>query len=148
VTLALAVAVAGALALGAGCDLHVDGGVTALASPDRAAFAERAGAVLAERCGTATCHGRTDRPYALFATLHHRLPELGTYAKRPLTEAEIDANYQATLGFLDADRALDTTLVRRALGVGGAGGHGGGAIFEAPSDPECRSLRAWIDGAP
>ncbi|MEZ4269135.1 MAG: hypothetical protein R3F39_22495 [Myxococcota bacterium] len=143
-------AVLGALALmsGAGCDNDGLGGLAPLRSPDRVAFAARAGEVLAQRCGTANCHGNAERPYALYAPLQRRQPEIGDYAKRPLTEAEIDANYVATLGFLDAERALDTTLLRRALAVGGAGSHGGGAVFEAPSDPECRALRDWIEGGP
>ncbi len=146
---ALAAALAAlALMSAAGCDADGLGDLAPLRSPDREAFAARAGEVLTQRCGTASCHGQAERPYALYAPLQRRQPEIGDYAKRPLTEAEIDANYLATLGFLDADRALDTTLLRRALAIGGAGSHGGGAVFEAPSDPECRALREWIEGGP
>jgi hypothetical protein len=146
-TLAAALA-ALALLSAAGCDSDGLGDLVPLRSLDEAAFAARAGEVLTQRCGNAGCHGNAERPYALFAPLQRRQPEIGDYAKEPLTEAEIHANYLATLGFLDAERALDTTLLRRALGTGGAGSHGGGAVFEAPSDPECRALREWIEGGP
>ncbi len=138
----------GAAVIALGCELADGGATSPLRSLDRTAFALEAGPILAERCGASLCHGNRVRPFALYAPGQHRRPPTTTYAKLPLDAAELDANYEATLGFLDSQRGTDTTLIRKALGVGGVGGHGGGAIFEAPSDPECRALRAWIGGLP
>lgn len=134
------------LAVLSGCDLS--NGMLALDAPDRAAFEAEAGPILAERCGAVQCHGNAERPFNLYSIGNRRRPPLGTYSHDPLTPLEHDANYKATLGFLDAERARETTLLRKALGVGGSGGHGGGAVFEAASDPECRAVRAWIEESP
>ncbi len=117
--------------------------LTPLPALDRADFAAEAGPLIAKRCGLSPCHGDAARPFNLFAPRQRRLPPTTTYDRGPLSDAEIDANYRATLGFLDADRAVDTLLVQKSLG---RAAHGGGLVFEAPSDPECRAIRAWIDG--
>ncbi len=126
----------------AGCGLEAQA-TSPLPAPDRARFDDAAGEILARRCGTSACHGREDRPFALYAQGQRRLPPTGTFAKAPLDPAEEGANYSATLGFLDAPRALETLLVEKALGLAG---HGGGPVFEHRSDPECQALRAWIEG--
>ncbi len=118
---------------------------TPLPGPDRAGFEDAAGEILARRCGTSTCHGRAERPFSLFAPGQRRLPPTGTFARTPLGPAELDANYAATLGFLDAPRALETLLVEKSIG---RAAHGGGPVFEHRSDPECQALRAWIETAP
>jgi hypothetical protein len=129
--------------------LFVDpGGEAPLSQPSRARFAEEAGPLLGKRCGDVSCHGDGARPYALFTPGRRRLDPTKTHGSEPLDEEEIDANWRAALGFLDAPRGRDTTLIRKALGVGGPGGHRGGAIFEAPSDPECKAIIAWIEGGP
>ncbi len=117
-----------------------------LRTPSRTTFPNQAGPVLATRCGDYACHGNAMRPFALYEVGRRRLSDADGFTSNPLTEAELDANYNATLGFLDADRARETTLIRKALGVGGEGGHKGGAVFAAPSDPECRALLDWIKG--
>jgi hypothetical protein len=128
------------------CTLGADQGTTPLPRPSRAAFRAEAGPILAERCGDFSCHGVADRPYSIFAVGRLRLDPADRYRPTPLSGVELDADYDATLGFLDAPRGRDTTLVRKALGIGGPGGHRGGAVFEAPSDPECRAVIAWIEG--
>jgi len=136
-----------ALACVASCaplETHVE----PLAQPSRAAFAELAGPLLAKRCCDASCHGDAQRPYALYAVGRRRLDPAETYASTPLTADEIEANYRATLGFVDAPRGRDTTLIQKALAVGGPGGHRGGAVFEAPSDPECVAIINWIEDRP
>lgn len=134
-------------ALAAGC-LAIDPAETApLTAPavvaDRATFAHEAGPLLEKRCGAAVCHGRDLRPFALFAAGNRRLDPAQTMLKAPLTPAELDANHAAVLGFLDTPRPRDTTLIRKALGQLG---HKGGAVFAAPSDPECQAITAWILG--
>ena len=121
-------------------------GVEALATPSRATFTDEAEPLLEKRCADGACHGM-DRPYSLYAIGQRRQVAADIYSPKPLTDAEIDANYVATLGFLDAPRPVDTTLLRKALGQGGPGGHRGGVVFEAPSDPECRAIVRWITGS-
>lgn len=145
----LAIAAATALSLvGGACTVIDASGMTPLAQPSRARFAEEAGPLLDRRCGDVSCHGVAERPYALFTPGRRRMDPADTYSQSPLTEAEIDANWRAALGFLDAPRGRDTTLVEKALGLGGPGGHRGGAVYEAPSDPECKAIIAWIEGGP
>lgn len=117
-----------------------------LPQPSRAIFAEQAGPILAKRCCDPSCHGDAERPYALYAVGRRRLDPAATYAATPLGPDEIEANYRATLGFVDAPRGRDTTLIQKALAVGGPGSHHGGAVFEAPSDPECVAVIDWIEG--
>lgn len=137
------IVVAAALGAGWGCGVDASGRV-ALREPERSSFDAEAGPLLAKRCGDMSCHGDGERAFPLYATGRRRVDATKTFSSEPLTVAEVDANYRATLGFLDAPRGRDTTLLRKALGVGGDGGHK--AIFAAPSDPECRAVAAWIDG--
>lgn len=122
-------------------------GSFALLTPPRETFEAEAAPLLAKRCADVACHG-TPRPFSLYAVGRRRMDPRATYLADPLTPAELDANYHATLGFLDAPRPRDTTLLQKALGAGGPGGHRGGAVFAAPSDPECRALARWIAGEP
>ena len=121
-------------------------GMTPLPTPPRATFPDEAGPILVKRCGDYACHASAEHPYALYAVGRRRLANADAYSSHPLTAAEWDANYAATQGFLDAPRARDTTLIRKSLGIGGAGGHKGGAVFAAPSDPECQAILNWLDG--
>jgi hypothetical protein len=134
-----------AVALG-GCVVDPSA-MTELPGPSRANFAVEAGPILAKRCGDYACHGNADRPYALYAVSRRRLAPADQFTSHPLTTLEWDANYRATLGFLDAPRGRDTTLIQKALAVGGVGGHKGGALFAAPSDPECQAILSWIAGS-
>jgi len=130
----------------AGCGGPPADGLSPLPTPDRALFAQEASHILERRCGSSNCHGRVERPFALYAQRQRRQAPIGTFSLEPLGQDELDANYRATLGFLDDDDPRRTTLIRKALGIGGTGGHRGGAVFEAPSDPECRAVLAWLRG--
>ena len=127
------------------CAVVDTGEAERLPGPSRATFTDEAEPLLEKRCGDGACHGM-DRPYALYAVGQRRVVAADVFSAEPLTRAEVDANYVATLGFLDAPTAVDTTLIRKALGLGGPGGHRGGVVFEAPSDPECRAVVRWIEG--
>lgn len=140
----------GALALAAtllGCETAATDGTQPLLPKamvaDRQAFAAEAAPLLETRCGDAMCHGRADRPYALFAAGARRIVAADTFMKTPLTAAEVDANYWSTMGFVDAAQPRATTLVQKAIGHLG---HGGGPVFAAPSDPECVALTNWLSG--
>jgi hypothetical protein len=128
----------------AGCVVD-PGGASPLPSPSRASFAVEAGPLLARRCADYGCHGHPDHAFALYAMGRRRLAHADAGTAHPLSSAEVDANYMATLGFLDAPRPRDTLLLRKALGLAG---HKGGAVFAAPSDPECDAVMAWIAGRP
>ena len=129
------------------CDVDSTG-YSPLPSPSRSAFEDEAGPILTARCGDYACHGNSAQPFALYAVARRGLRLEDRFTSHPLSLDEVDANFRATLGFLDADHARDTPLIRKALGLGGRGGHKGGAVFEAPSDPQCRALIRWIDGNP
>ncbi len=111
-----------------------------LAAPDRASFELEAAPLLAKRCGDVACHGTERHAFALYAVGRRRLRAADTFSSKPLTAAELDANFLATLGFLDAPAPVDTTLLRKALGMG----HGGDAVFAHPSDPECQAVLRWL----
>ncbi len=136
---------AAALALMVGCTVD-PGGAYDLRTPDRATFPLEAGPILAKRCADFSCHGNDIQPFGLYAVGRRRLRAAERFTSKPLTEDELDANYNATLGFLDAVEPRDTTLLKKALGLGGKGAHKGDAVFADRSDPECRALEAWIKG--
>lgn len=126
-----------------GCGLPPDETVP-LAAPSRPGFEREAAPLLAKRCGDVACHGTERHAFALFAVGRRRLRVADTFSSRPLSAAELDANFLSTLGFLDAAAPLDTTLLRKALGQG----HGGDAVFAHPSDPECLAVVRWLEGRP
>lgn len=114
-----------------------------LAAPNRATFEVDAAPYLAKRCGDVLCHGRDDRAFKLYAVGRHRMAAAEQFTAKPLTAAEVDANYFSLLGFDDHPQPRQTTLLRKALGQMG---HKGGAVLEAPSDPPFRALEAWLAG--
>lgn len=115
-----------------------------LADPGRAGFELEAAPLLGKRCGDTSCHADEKRAFALYAVGRRRQRVADTYSSKPLSTSELDANFLATLGFLDAPAPLNTTLLRKALGKG----HGGGAVFAHPSDPECQAVLRWLEGHP
>lgn len=112
-------------------------------APALETFAMEAGPLLEKRCADASCHGFADRPFALYAAGRRRANPADTFIAEPLTYDEIGANLDAVLGFLDTPGARESTLLQKALG---RLGHGGGAVFAHPTDPEFRALeRALTD---
>ena len=136
----------GGLAVGvlAGCGGLSTDATVPLASPSRSGFEREAAPLLAKRCGDVACHGTERHAFALFAVGRRRLRAADTFSAKPLVAEELDANFLATLGFLDASAPLDSTLLHKALGLG----HGGGAVFAHPSDPECQAVVRWLNGSP
>jgi hypothetical protein len=59
---------------------------------------------------------------------------------------ELSANYHTARGFIDAPSPLETTLLHKALSRGGEEAHGGGAVFQDASDPECEVIARWLQG--
>lgn len=110
----------------------------ALRTPDRLAFEEEAGPLLARRCGDSGCHSEPERPLSLYSPGHQRLSPGDTKYTDPLTPAEWDANYDAVRGFLDADHPRYCLLLQKPLG------HAHTVVFEAASDPEFQAIEQWV----
>ena len=110
---------------------------------DHSTFPHEVAPLLERRCGDAMCHGRPERPYALYAAGARRIDPSDTFKKTPLTVAEVEWNYLSTMGFVDSAAPRATPLVQKAIGHLG---HKGGPVFAAPSDPECQALTDWLSG--
>lgn len=109
----------------------------------RLEFEVEVGPLLASKCGDSACHGRPQRPFTLFATGARRQDPIETHLKTALKPTEVNANYAATLGFIDSLQPRHTTLLKKSVGLLG---HGGGPTFEAFSDPAPRAIAAWLTG--
>jgi hypothetical protein len=117
-----------------------------LPHPDQTEFAQVVGPILEERCADGTCHGSAERPFSLYARGRRRSVDIATFSREPLTPAEVGANYSNTLGLLDSTEPVATTLLHKALSLGGPTAHGGGAVFSSAHDPQCVALVRWIVG--
>jgi hypothetical protein len=112
---------------------------------DRAVFEREVQPILASQCANPTCHGRPERPLSLFAPGRFRRVPEELHLPGPLTPEELDHNYRASVA-LAADPAPgdDALLARKPLAGGGLY-HGGGAVFDGPTDRSYRTLRAWME---
>lgn len=142
-TLTLALALALTLALNLGCESQQAPRSQLVAAADREQFEVEAGPLLSKGCGDPACHGRGDRPLRLFAVGRYRMITSEQFSPKPLSEAEWDANFNAVLGFIDHPAPRQSTLLCKALGQLA---HGGGAVWQAPSDPQVRAVEAWLLG--
>ena len=115
--------------------------------PSPEVFATQAVPLLERRCADGGCHGDGERFFSLYARGRRRLDPAETFRPTPLTPAELSADYDAALGFLDAPEAEATTLFRKALGELA---HGGGVVFSHRADPEAQLLARALrsGGAP
>jgi len=110
-------------------------------------FALRVQPHLAERCGSAGCHGRPDRPFAIYAPGQHRSDPDRAWLDEPLTFEELEENARRTAAFGIGDDPFATLIVRKPLSVDDGGlWHGGGTVFGARNDEDCRALTAWLSG--
>lgn len=104
--------------------------------------------ILLRTCAFGACHSDPDRRFRLFAP--HRLRLAGEIGL--LSETEIEANFNATLGFLQSGSS-DAWLLLKPLDSS-AGGYfhvgkemfGGGDVFLSTSDPDYRTIASWVDG--
>lgn len=122
----------------------------ALPDGDVAAFAEDVQPVVDRHCADPTCHGRPDRPLALYSPGRFRRDAARTYLIEPLSDEELAVNARSVAVFaLDPEAladGLDGCLVLRkplALAAGGCG-HEGGEIFLTRDDRGYRALRGWL----
>lgn len=132
-----------AVAAALGCESQVPPPSQPVVAVDRAAFEAEAGPLLSKGCGDSKCHGQANRPLRQFAVGRHRMVAADQFSPKPLSKAEWDANFNAVLGFVDHPQPRHSTLMRKALGQLA---HGGGAVMQAPSDPQFRALEAWLLG--
>ncbi len=110
-------------------------------------FAATVQPVLADRCASPSCHGRVERPLALYAPGFFRADPTRTFFDEPLMAAELEHNYAASCVFVTgapapAEAALVVKPLAGAVGVY----HGGGAVFAGTADPDYRAVLAWIEG--
>jgi hypothetical protein len=115
--------------------------------PDPAAFEAVAQPVLLARCANpTTCHGREDRPLALYAPWANRMDPADLLRDKSLTAAEVRANYDRARAFA-LERASGPLLLTKPLAESAGGAwHGGDDLFESREDREYRALESWIRG--
>lgn len=104
---------------------------------------------IAERCGSGACHGRGDRPLALFVPGAHRVDPDDTYLDESLTRWELEENARRLSAFALGTSAADSLAIRKPLAVGSGGlWHSGGETFTDLLDPACIAMSAWLDARP
>jgi hypothetical protein len=105
------------------------------------AFVEQAQPVLAARCANPSCHGRPERPLALFAVHRHRLDPADTFLDDPLTEEELRHNFNQTTAFLlDVSEPDESLLLVKPRSE-----HAGVVVFGDAADYDHVRLREWIE---
>lgn len=131
-----------AASLGSGCG-GPENGTNAVRAFDRDAFVATVQPIVAERCANPSCHGRLERPLALYAPMRFRLDPTRTHIDEPLTAREVDHNFWAS-AFLstEAERAEESLFLAKPLAQ--IRYHGGGAIFDSAEDAEYRALLVWV----
>ncbi|MBX3225710.1 MAG: hypothetical protein KIT84_30965 [Labilithrix sp.] len=155
--------VSGVLLAGAGA-LLTGGATSCAATPDRSratfillpdyiAYRDNVDPYLQRRCGTLDCHGQPGRAYRLYGFSGFRLynEDAGLVSgQQPTTEAEITANFQATVALepeemsrLIARQGVDPEkliFLRKPLRLER---HKGGRSMEI-DDPGYRCVTAWL----
>ncbi len=125
-----------------------------LPAVDVASFSAEVQPILERRCASPSCHGRVERPLALYGSGSYRADPTRRFLIEPLTAAELEANARGVASFVLEPRERGAALGRSlvlckplALPAGGCG-HQGGAQWLAPSDREYRRLQAWLEALP
>jgi hypothetical protein len=127
---------------------------SALPTGDFPTFVTTIQPILAEHCANPSCHGRPERPLALFAVQQHRADPHTLFLEDPLSEDELRANHLRTLGFLHGlEHAEGCVLLSKPLAPSAGGSaHEGGAQFEDTSAQAYQALQRWVEtvlqGAP
>ena len=142
-TLAFACAVA-LLATTQGCVGPANEGEP-LVVGDLEEFAAQVQPALAERCATAACHGRVERPLRLFARGHHRADPDRVYLDEPLDAVELAHNAAAVAAMAHGLGPGQSPIILKPLAESEGGSwHGGGDVFLSLEDGACRSLVGWL----
>lgn len=119
-----------------------------LPNGDLARFVEEVQPYLTRDCASGGCHGRAERPYALFAPGQYRRDPARTHLDEPLDAIELDANARRTAAFAIGVAPHDALVVRKPLALRRGGvWHGGGEVWTDPDDQGCAALIAWLASA-
>lgn len=114
---------------------------------DLAFFTARVEPHLEQRCGSAGCHGRADRPFSIYVPGQHRADPALRWLDEPLSGEELEENARRVSAFALEDDPFDTLIVRKPLSPSDGGlWHGGGDVFGARNDEGCRALVGWLEG--
>ncbi|MBA2661370.1 MAG: beta-propeller fold lactonase family protein [Bradymonadaceae bacterium] len=118
-------------------------------SPSFERFVEEVQPLLLNRCANPSCHGRADRPFALFAQGAHRLQAADVFLDHDLTPAEVQGNYDRARSFA-RDEGRGPLLLQKPLAeqISGVRHRAGGDIFLTRGDPEYRALADWVGEEP
>lgn len=112
---------------------------------DRATFARDVQPVLAARCANPTCHGRPERGLSIYAPLEWRRDPSRTFVSEALTQEELDHNYAASCALASVPSPDENALLaRKPLGATVGVYHGGGVVFDGPTDEAYRTIIRWI----
>lgn len=97
-------------------------------------------------CANPSCHGSADRPLEIYAPRRHRLDPEQVHRDTPLTDEELERNFDRARALLvDIAAPEDSPLLHEPLAIEAGGSeHGGGVQFEDRDDPGYRVLEAWI----
>lgn len=116
-----------------------------LPTPSQDAYAQIVHPVLEARCGNpSTCHAREDRPFAMYARRANRLDPADVFRDPPLTEEEMEANYDRVRSFT-LDMGAGPLLLTKPLDERFSRvSHEGGVQFDSPDDREYRVIEEWI----
>ena len=125
-----------------------------LPAVDVASFASEVQPILERRCGSPACHGRVERPLALYGSGSYRADSTRRFLVEPLSAAELAANARSVAAFVLEPRERGAALASSrvlckplALAAGGCG-HQGGAQWLSPSEREYRQLLSWLQALP
>ncbi|MFU8804411.1 MAG: hypothetical protein ACNA8W_11420 [Bradymonadaceae bacterium] len=102
--------------------------------------------ILVRRCANPSCHGRSDRPFALYAQGAHRMDGSQTFSNNPMGDEEVRFNYDRSrsfaLGGSEGSLLLNKPL---AEGEGGVRHLAGGDVFLSRHDREFQALARWVE---
>lgn len=137
-----------AVVLGFGCT-GPEPGSRSWQLPSIAVFEAEVQPATLSRCGSGGCHGRAERPLALWVPGTLRRDPARTYLDEPLDDDETRENAARLVAFADLSPRATSLLVCKPLSPEEGGcSHGGGTVFVDRSDSLCRAMERWLDLEP
>lgn len=128
-----------------GCGSPPESGSERVHWLDYDAFKAKVQPVYAESCSNPSCHARPERAFSLYAPLARRMDASRTHLLEPLTEDELMQNYVVSCVLAsEGESPARTLLLRKPLAQYASTHHGGGAVFDGPSDDRFRRLEDWV----
>jgi len=146
-----------ALVFGSACSSVDSGHISQIALPSRTEFKASVSPFMEKRCGALDCHGQVGRPLRLYSQFGLRMKAgpNDTRDTSPTTDAELTANYFATVGLepedirdslLSQGAFNDFLLLKKPLSLEGGGvRHKGGPVLRG-GDAGFDCLYSWISG--